>query len=237
MTLSEFQALWNKEVKRVQKLIAKYTEKGFNIDYTMPKQPKGIAPKQLEDFRHESTKEKILYLHSTYTAPDSDTTVSGYQGVQLQRRQSAKKGQATKRKKQAENKETIKQEIITYDNLLAFFRRFTAQPVSWVGTTKTHRRSDSYAETLLAKQDRSVELTGLLEYVRERDGRALFQRLQDNAMELQFLMSDFELASRQNDVNTCATEFATIINGESLDDETAVMMQEAYENMEAFDLV
>lgn len=237
MTLSEFQALWNKEVKRVQKLIAKYTKKGFNINYTMPKQPKGIAPKQLEDFRHESTKEKILYLHSTYTAPDSDTTISGYQGVQLQRRQSAKKGQATKRKKQAENKEAIKQEIITYDNLLAFFRRYTANPVSWVGTTKTHRKSNRYGEVLMARQDRAIELSALLEFVRERDGRALFQRLQDNATELQSLMSEFELTSSQESVNACATEFATIINGESLDYDTAVELQEAYENMEGFDLV
>lgn len=237
MTLSEFQALWKKEVKKIKKKIRGWEEKGFKIDYKFPEMPKGIAPRQLEDLKRSGTTEHILYRHSTYTAPDSDTTVSGYQGLQLLRKQSAKKGQATRRKKQAENRETVKQEIITYDNLLAFFRRYTVNPVSWVGTTKTRRKSNRYGEVLMTRQDRAIELSALLEFVRERDGRALFQRLQDNATELQSLMSEFELTSSQESVNACATEFATIINGESLDYDTAVELQEAYENMEGFDLV
>ena len=101
MTLKEFQKLWKKEVKKIEKKIRRWEEKGFKIDYEFPEMPKGIAPRQLEDLKRSGTKEHILYRHSTYTAPDSDTTVSGYQGLQLLRKQSAKKGQATKRKKEA----------------------------------------------------------------------------------------------------------------------------------------
>ena len=89
----------------------------------------------------------------------------------------------------------------------------------------------------MARQDRAIELTGLLEYVLERDGDELLRRLQAKGGELQSLMSEFELTSSQESVNACATEFATIINGGSLDHDTAVAIQEAYENMEGFDLV
>ena len=233
--------LWDLEIKRIEKKAeSNYKKFGYKLDRSfIPAKPDRVTKKALEDLRNDTTNEKIIG-HSTYTDPVTGQTMSAYQKRQLRRKSSAKKGQRTKRTKQRqkmikENKpyKQGKASSTMYYALKEYLSKYAHD--NMVKFIHYSGRGSRFLEAILTKQVKANELLILLDLKREEEGdEVLFERLNDKADELNTIMGDFDRASTSDQVDACATTFATIINGQPLSKSEAEYLHDAYQYMEEY---
>lgn len=223
--------LWLKELAKIQKRIKRLEKRGYSFpEYHKPELPKRVTQKELERMRTEYTPQK-LYKQAEYKTKAGET-VSGYQGRKLERQESARKGQATKRKreyqKQIENAPRISS--VMYSNLREFLSQLST--VQYKGIRR------GYSEVIYEKKESAIELLSLLDSTIATEGeQSVFTRLEAQATELQSAMNDLYRASTQPQVNTVTVQIATIIKGESLTLSESESFTEINEGFESIDIV
>lgn len=223
--------LWLKELAKIQRRIKRLEKRGYSFpEYSKPELPKRVTQKELERMRTEYTPQK-LYKQAEYKTKAGET-VSGYQGRKLERQESARKGQATKRKreyqKQIENAPRISS--VMYSNLREFLSQLST--VQYKGIRR------GYSEVIYEKKESAIELLSLLDSTIATEGeQSVFTRLEAQATELQSAMNDLYLASTQEQVNASSVRIATIIKGESLTLSESESFTEINEGLESIDIV
>lgn len=223
--------LWLKELAKIQRRIKRLEKRGYSFpEYSKPELPKRVTQKELERMRTEYTPQK-LYKQAEYKTKAGET-VSGYQGRKLERQESARKGQATKRKrayqKQIENAPRISS--VMYSNLREFLSQLST--VQYKGIRR------GYSEVIYEKKESAIELLSLLDSTISTEGeQSVFTRLEAQATELQSAMNDLYLASTQEQVNASSVRIATIIKGESLTLSESESFTEINEGLESIDIV
>ncbi len=223
--------LWLKELAKIQRRIKRLEKRGYSFpEYNKPELPKRVTQKELERMRTEYTPQK-LYKQAEYKTKAGET-VSGYQGRKLERQESARKGQATKRKrayqKQIENAPRISS--VMYSNLREFLSQLST--VQYKGIRR------GYSEVIYEKKESAIELLSLLDSTIATEGeQSVFTRLEAQATELQSAMNDLYLASTQEQVNASSVRIATIIKGESLTLSESESFTEINEGLESIDIV
>lgn len=223
--------LWLKELAKIQKRIKRLEKRGYSFpEYKKPELPKRVTQKELERMRTEYTPQK-LYKQAEYKTKAGET-VSGYQGRKLERQESARKGQATRRKrayqKQIENAPRISS--VMYANLREFLSQLST--VQYKGIRR------GYSAVIYEKKEVATNLITLLDTTIANDGEQnVFARLEENATELQSAMNDLYLASTQEQVNASSVRIATIIKGESLTLAESESFTEINEGFESVDIV
>lgn len=223
--------LWLKELAKIQRRIKRLEKRGYSFpEYNKPELPKRVTQKELERMRTEYTPQK-LYKQAEYKTKAGET-VSGYQGRKLERQESTRKGQATKRKrayqKQIENAPRISS--VMYSNLREFLSQLST--VQYKGIRR------GYSEVIYEKKESAIELLSLLDSTIATEGEeSVFTRLEAQATELQSAMNDLYLASTQEQVNASSVRIATIIKGESLTLAESESFTEINEGFESVDIV
>lgn len=223
--------LWLKELAKIQRRIKRLEKRGYSFpEYNKPELPKRVTQKELERMRTEYTPQK-LYKQAEYKTKAGET-VSGYQGRKLERQESTRKGQATKRKrayqKQIENAPRISS--VMYSNLREFLSQLST--VQYKGIRR------GYSEVIYEKKESAIELLSLLDSTIATEGeQSVFTRLEAQATELQSAMNDLYLASTQEQVNASSVRIATIIKGESLTLSESESFTEINEGLESIDIV
>lgn len=214
--------LWLKELAKIQRRIKRLEKRGYSFpDYKKPELPKRVTQKELERMRTEYTPQK-LYKQAEYKTKAGET-VSGYQGRKLERQESTRKGQATRRKrayqKQIENAPRISS--IMYGNLREFLVQLST--VSYKSTA----RASKFADVIYDKKEKASALLNLLDECIAKDGEVeVFARLEENATELTDAMNNMYMASDQDQVFISAVAIATIIKGSSLTLEDSITYTE-----------
>lgn len=223
--------LWLKELKRIKSFVHRAEKRGYTFpEFKEPSIPKRVTKTELQRMRTEYTPTK-LYKQAEYKTKAGET-VSGYQGRKLERQQSSRKGQATKRKRAFEKQAQYAPKIssVMYANL----REFLVQ-LSTISYKGIHR---GYNDVLYYKKEVASELLTLLDTTIASDGeQAVFTRLEENAIELQSAMNDLYLASTQEQINASAVRIATIIKGESLTMAESEAFTDINESFESIDIV
>lgn len=223
--------LWLKELAKIQRRIKRIEKRGYSFpEYKKPELPKRVTQKELERMRNEYTTPK-LYQQAEYKTKAGET-VSGYQGRKLEKQESARKGQATKRKrayqKQIENAPKISS--VMNSKLREFLNQLST--VQYKGIRR------GYSEVIYEKKESALDLLSLLDSVIATEGEeSVFTRLEAQATELQGAMNDLYLASTQEQVNASSVRIATIIKGESLTLAESESFTEMNEGLESIDIV
>ena len=88
---------WKKEEARAKRLIKKYEKQGFTFDFEIPKKPKVITKKSLEEFKRQTRATKILSKGVRVVDQVTGETETARQAIQKKRSAAAKA--AWKRKK------------------------------------------------------------------------------------------------------------------------------------------
>ena len=88
---------WKKEEARAKRLIKKYEKQGFVFDFEIPKKPKVITKKSLEEFKRQTRATKILSKGVRVVDQVTGETETARQAIQKKRSAAAKA--AWKRKK------------------------------------------------------------------------------------------------------------------------------------------
>lgn len=230
MTLKEFQRLWAKEIKRIENAISRLQKRGYTVDYEKPKTPKGIAPKQLEELKSETTPQKLL-KRAEYKDPTTGETLSGYKGRERERKKAAEKGKRTRKKrKYLESKKPLaSKELAIATNLRAFLSKWSTERPDLQSYGNPHFR-----DVLGYKREKATELLSLYNAKEIQDPDNFYRRLEMSAEELNSLMEEYNRASSQESTDVCAVEIATIINGESLSFEESASLTEANDYFDSY---
>lgn len=231
MKQSQNQKLWQKEIKRIKSFIKRAEKKGYTFDYNIPETPKRVTKQSLRELKSETTPTK-MYAKSTWTDWVSGETESGKEHKKQVRKEAGLKAQKTKKQKAFREGKITAPSItsVTFSSLKEFLLQYSQAPEL---TQNRNRGWTPYTEAIFAKYHSANMLLDLLQAkIAEEGESAVYQRLQDNAVEINSLMADFTLASKANQVQACTTSFATIINGKSLTMEEAKELDEAYIGME-----
>lgn len=230
MTVKEFQSQWSKEINRIKRAIKRLESRGYTVDYELPERPKGIAPKQLQELRSETTHAKLI-RRSTYVTKEGEL-ISGYQAETRARKKSARKGQLTRKRKQfgeqqrrykewKEKKEMgeWKEKTLPKYSTIAL-ENLRRQLESWSrGQQSAYSsiRNPVWKKAVGSKIDMSSTLLNLLETkIAELGERRMALQLETKASELNEALDEFIMASRQEQVQDASVRIATIINGASL---------------------
>ena len=88
---------WKKEEARAKRLIKKYEKQGFTFDFEIPKKPKVITKKSLEELKRETRATKILSKGVRVVDQVTGETETARQAIQKKR--SAASKAAWKRRK------------------------------------------------------------------------------------------------------------------------------------------
>ena len=88
---------WKKEEARAKRLIKKYEKQGFTFDFEIPKKPKVITKKSLEEFKRQTRATKILSKGVRVVDQVTGETETARQAIQKKR--SAASKAAWKRRK------------------------------------------------------------------------------------------------------------------------------------------
>lgn len=88
---------WKKEEERAKRLIKKYEKQGFTFDFEIPKKPKVITKKSLEEFKRQTRATKILSKGVRVVDQVTGETETARQAIQKKR--SAASKAAWKRRK------------------------------------------------------------------------------------------------------------------------------------------
>ena len=81
---------WKKEEARAKRLIKKYENQGFTFDFEIPKKPKVITKKSLEEFKRQTRATKILSKGVRVVDQVTGETETARQAIQKKRSASAK---------------------------------------------------------------------------------------------------------------------------------------------------
>ena len=114
--LTPIQEAYQKQVKRIQRLIRTYTKKGYSIDFELPKLKR---PNRRSIEKLSKIKTADILENSYYTTPDG-YKITGYEALYEQKREARRKAVKTRRLKEA-----MKQfdELITVDIIEAIKER------------------------------------------------------------------------------------------------------------------
>ena len=232
MTLKEFQAQWTKEVSRIKRAIKRLESRGYTVDYKLPERPKGIAPRQLQELRSETTHAKLI-SRSTYITKDGEI-ISGYQAETKARKESARKGQLTRKRKQHKEqqkrykewqqqkrmKEWEEKSLPQFSTVvLENLRRQLASMSRGFQSTfaSTRQRANVWEQTIVYKSEVSRSLLEMLELKVAQEGeRKIALALESKASQVNEYLEGLIQASTQQQVNDASVPLATIINGSSL---------------------
>ena len=81
---------WRKEEERAKRLIKKYEKQGFVFDFEIPKKPKVITKKSLEEFKRQTRATKILSKGVRVVDQVTGETETARQSIQKKRSAAAK---------------------------------------------------------------------------------------------------------------------------------------------------
>lgn len=81
---------WKKEEARAKRLIKKYEKQGFTFDFEIPKKPKVITKKSLEEFKRQTRATKILSKGVRVVDQVTGETETARQAIQKKRSAAAK---------------------------------------------------------------------------------------------------------------------------------------------------
>ena len=81
---------WKKEEARAKRLINKYEKQGFTFDFEIPKKPKVITKKSLEEFKRQTRATKILSKGVRVVDQVTGETETARQAIQKKRSAAAK---------------------------------------------------------------------------------------------------------------------------------------------------
>ena len=81
---------WKKEEARAKRLIKKYEKQGFTFDFQIPKKPKVITKKSLEEFKRQTRATKILSKGVRVVDQVTGETETARQAIQKKRSAAAK---------------------------------------------------------------------------------------------------------------------------------------------------
>ena len=81
---------WKKEEARAKRLIKKYEKQGFTFDFEIPKKPKVITKKSLEEFKRQTRATKILSKGVRVVDQVTGETETARQSIQKKRSAAAK---------------------------------------------------------------------------------------------------------------------------------------------------
>ena len=81
---------WKKEEARAKRLIKKYEKQGFTFDFEIPKKPKVITKKSLEEFKRQTRATKILSKGVRVVDQVTGETETPRQSIQKKRSAAAK---------------------------------------------------------------------------------------------------------------------------------------------------
>lgn len=235
MKLTSNQLQWQKELKRIKSFIKRAEKRGYTFkDYKMPEaRPKRITKKMLQELKSETTPAK-LYKQAEYKDSTTQETLSGYAGRKRERQKASKKAQRTRRvnkyKERTEEAPRISSTI--YINLRESLRELATTEY------KGARRNLRWADVMYAKKENAQSLLSLLDTkIAEEGESSVFQRLEENAEEIQNAISNMYLASTQEQVNASAVSIATVINGGSLSVQDSINYTDLTETLQGLDLV
>lgn len=232
MTLKEFQAQWSKEISRIKRAIGRLESRGYTVDYELPERPKGIAPRQLQELRSETTHAKMI-KRSTYVTKEGEI-ISGYQAETQARKESARKGQLTRKRKQYKDQQKRYKEwqqkkrmeqwkekslpqfsTVVLENLR---RQLSAMSRGFQSNfARVRQRANVWEQTIVYKTEVARSLLEMLELKVAQEGeRKIALQLETQASKVNEYLEGLIQASTQQQINDASVPLATIINGSSL---------------------
>lgn len=233
MKYKEFLSLWNKEVKRVKRLMREAGKRGYTFDYEFPETPTRVSPKKLEEFRWETTPTR-MYKRATYVEPETGEILTGYQRREQERKKSARKGQRTRARNQwrFEDKHEPRSEAdLIGETLRDFFNKIETDS----SLIKYAYEDTRFGRLCRAKVESASYLGSLMDYYISSLGKEkYFEILESRAVELNTLMGEFERASQVEQVANVTFRFVSLLTPEVMSMEDNINVTEYSEALAGY---
>lgn len=228
--LTKNQIEWDKQIKRIERLVSTASERGyiFDLNSVYPEKPKRITQTKLKELK--SIRGEKIYNYAIYISPHYSTPVSGRVGRKIENAEMSGKS--------PEKIKGIRPEYRKYGaynppSLSTAVLEHTEDMIN--GWTPSALWSDKFTE--LKRDDKNI-LKNLLEgAIRDEGAEAVAQRLEENATRIKDLAQQIlygESGDKKDGVRDQINEFGEILKGHMLTREEDEIIGDIYYQQHKF---
>lgn len=210
-----------KQVKRIKQAVRRAEKRGYIFDENIvPQTPKRITAKAIQKLKEITP--QALYSQATYINTNTGEMLSGTEGRQLEKKESARKAKETRERNKRKQKKKDKEQEPYYPNggdiimtnVLDQFIERLSQPTPEVIANhwgkKYKRYQDAYEES---KRSKATLLSITYRVIDEIGRDALGWRLEAQASEVSTLTDYVLYGSNSATIASACARLASIING------------------------
>lgn len=233
------QRAYAKQVKRIKQFIARAEKRGYRFEADIiPQTPKRITKTAIENLKHLTPAR--LYDKATTIDYDTGEIISGTEGRRNERKESARKAQETRQRKQTQKADSgtyyPNGGDIVYYNVVEDFIQKLQEPISEEYVNRWGKKSRRQANLIQEVNQAKTTLLSLVYSVLSKEGKSeLGWRLEANADEVYDCTNYLLYASSSSEgITSATTRLARIINGGALSMEQLSDLAEQDEYNEAW---
>lgn len=233
------QRAYAKQVKRIKQFIARAEKRGYRFEADIiPQTPKRITKTVIENLKHLTPAR--LYEKATTIDYDTGEIISGTEGRRNERKESARKAQETRQRKQSQEADSGTDYpnggAIVYYNVVEDFIQKLQEPISEEYVNRWGKKARRQANLIHEVNQAKTTLLSLVHNAINTIGKSeLGWRLEANADEVYDCTNYLLFASSSSEgITSATTRLARIINGGALSMEQLSDLAEQDEYNEAW---